>query len=303
MLLKELKYVIAISEFNNVSKAAKHLYISQPALSKYIKNLENTIGIKLFNRFGNKLTLTYSGELYLHAAKEILEIFDKLAQDLWDIEEVVKGKLKIGIPIFRGAHVLPKVLPIYKKLYPDVEILLFEDNTDNLESMLINGETDITIVNLPITLPNIKCIPIFDEEILLSVPQDHPLTNMGKYKKGCKFPWIDINLFKNDPFILLKRGQRTREFSDKILSETKISPRKLIETRNIETALKMSAAGLGISFIPETYALNCSYPKQPYLFSVGNGNTKWTLAIAYRENGYLIKSAQKFIDIIVNCYN
>lgn len=116
MELKDIDYLIAVAKYGNISKAAESLYISQPALSKYITGLEKRVNLPLFNRIGNRFVLTYAGERYLARAKEIATCRDSLERELQDIAGCNDGELKIAVPVIRGSHILPSVIPEFRKL-------------------------------------------------------------------------------------------------------------------------------------------------------------------------------------------
>ncbi len=303
MILKELRYVLAIREHQNISQAAQSLYISQPALSKYIKNLETLLNVKLFHRVGNKMILTYAGEMYIQASKIMLETYDRMTMDIFASDEMLKGKLRIGITTYRGSHLLPKVLPTFLQIYPNVDIIIYEENATKLEQLLSEGSADIVIIKDPFSTNNMESIPIYEEELLLSVPANFDVIEKAVTIPGQKYPWLDIQLVKDECFVLMKSAQRTRQVSDRILQEANITPKKMIETNNIETALRMSAAGLGVSLIPELYATSNYFFDMPRFFSAGNPRITSTFNIAYRKDGYLTKYAKKFIQIVVDYYN
>ena len=100
-MLKELSYVIAVAEKGNVSKAAESLFISQPSLSRYIKDLENRLGVQLFQRINNRLVLTYAGEKYVETSKKITGLYSDLEKELSGINESLSGRLCIGCALLR----------------------------------------------------------------------------------------------------------------------------------------------------------------------------------------------------------
>jgi len=284
----------------NLTKAAQNLYISQPALSKFIKNLENSTGIKIFEHCKGKLTLTDSGLIYLNASKMIVDIYDKMELEIKDMDAGIRGTLKIGITTFRGSYLLPKVLPSFYEKYPNFEILLIEEDSKVLENLLYEGEVDVIIIKLPFIEPNFSYLPLYSEELLVSVPPKIAINLTTTPKPGNKYPWIDLHLLKDELFILLKPGHRTRDISENILKESGIIPKKIIQTDNIETALKLSIAGLGITFIPELYTINDYKSAIPIYFSIGSPKTISEFVIAYRKGQHLTTSTKKFIDIVTD---
>ena len=302
MLLKELRYVLAIHNYGTMAKASQHLYISQPALSKYIQNLEDSLDIELFHRNNGRLSLTYSGERYISAATKMLEIFEHLENELHDVQNAKKGRIRLGISTFRGPYLLPKVISKFHIEYPDVDLNVCEDGADQLEQMIARGEIDIAIINLPLSSPNLDYTPLLNEEILLAIPPDHPKTDYGTINEGHRYPWIDLKYFANDSFILLKPGFKTRHITDSVLSTIAFNPKSVIETGNLNTAYRLAANGYGVTFVPETYVHNSSSSVKANVYSFGKPETRITLAAVYRRDAYMSKACQIFLEMIEEFY-
>lgn len=303
MLLKELRYVLAIHTYGTMAKASQHLYISQPALSKYIQNLEDTLNVELFHRNTGRLTLTFAGEQYVSAATKMLEIFEHLESELTDVQNAAKGRIRLGISTYRGPYLLPKVIAKFHRQYPDIDLNVTEESAENLEQMLSRGELDIAILNIPLSLPNLEYIPILEEEILLAIPPDHPMINMGEEKEGCRYPWIDIKHFETDSYILLKPHFKSRQITNAILNTINFAPKSVIETGNINTAYRLAANGYGVTFTPETYVHNSSSSVKAKVFSFGQPCTKITLAVVYKKDSYMSKACQILLDMIKEFYS
>lgn len=302
MLLKELRYVLAIHTYGTMAKASQHLYISQPALSKYIQNLECTLNVELFHRNNGRLSLTFAGEKYICAATKMVEIFEHLESELTDVQNAAKGRIRLGISTFRGPYLLPKVISKFHNLYPLVDLSVSEESAENLEQMLSRGELDIAVLNIPLTLPNLEFIPILDEEILLAIPPNHPMSDFGVINEGHRYPWIDLKHFENDSFILLKPSFKTRQITNALLNTINFTPKSIIETGNINTAYRLSANGYGVSFIPETYVHNSSSSVKANVYSFGIPDTRITLAVVLRKDAYISKATQVFLDMIEEFY-
>ena len=205
-MIKELSYVIAIAEKGNVSKAAESLFISQHSLSRYIKDLENRLGVQLFQRINNRLILTHAGEKYVETAKKITEMYTDLEKDLSGINEELSGRLRVGCAVLRMSYNMPSILKSFITKYPNVDLQLYENyTTKGLEYMLLNGEIDLAIINQR-GLPRLSYIPFFEEELLIAVPAAQTLAAKGVPKEGCKYPWIDIRLVHNQPYMAQRRA-------------------------------------------------------------------------------------------------
>lgn len=307
MLLKEIRYVLAVAEHDTVAKAADSLYLSQPALTKYIHNLEDSLNIKLFEKVGKTLKPTEYGKTYIEAAKKIQEIYRELEQNVYSMDEMLRGTLRIGTGR-RGSYVLPNVLPAFSAKFPSVKVTLFEQSYDELDSMLLQGEIDIGMLKQPQDLnPNITYLPLFSEELVLVTNVNHPLCSKAVIEKDCTYPWIDIRLFEDERFILYKPGHRNRFLINKLFADNNIMPNTFMDTNNIEGALHLVQKGFGVCFAPELYAQNVlrleGDVKSIRLFSVGEPVSRYQYFVAYRNNLHNTRYMAEFINILLEFYS
>ena len=126
MELKEARYILAIARHQSIGKAAESLYISQPSLSKYLKNLEERLGAPLFSRHENRYYPTYMGERYLHYAEQIVACGDEWMQEYDDIAHRQRGRLNIAVPIMMGSTLIEPMLAPFHKRYPYVTLNIME---------------------------------------------------------------------------------------------------------------------------------------------------------------------------------
>ncbi|PNV60433.1 hypothetical protein C0033_19355 [Clostridium sp. chh4-2] len=307
MLLKEIRYVLAVAENDTVAKAADSLYLSQPALTKYIHNLEDSLNIKLFEKVGKTLRPTEYGKSYIEAAKRIQAIYTELEQDVFSLDEMIRGTLRIGTSR-RGAYVLPNVLPAFSAKFPSVKVTLHEQSYDELDSMLVQGEIDIGMLKQPQELnPNITYLPLFSEELVLVISKDHPLCARAVEKEGCTYPWLDIRLFEKERFILYKPEHRNRFWVNKLFEEHHMVPNVFLDTNNIEGALYLAQKGCGACFAPELYAHNVLQLEggtgSIRLFSVGEPVSRYQYFVAYRKNQHNTRYMAEFVNILLEYYS
>lgn len=304
MDFKDLQYVIAIAENKSISKAAKCLYISQPSLSKYLKNLEKRLGINLFERIGNNYVLTYAGELYIKKAREILIIKKGLDDAFFDVMKNKKGRLVVACSILRSPYLISKTIVPFKELYPDVQIQFIESTkTNHLEKLLYSGEADLAIFNYSEKDDNLNCTEITDEEIVLAISSHHPLSTSGKIKNGYKHPVIDLYKFKNDNFIVNSPEQKSGEIAQRLFDIYNINPNILISTRSISCTASLVAEGAGIAFISDTHLKHMNLKAMPMLFSIDNPISKIKLCAVYRKGSYLPQYLKDYIKIVKNELN
>jgi LysR family transcriptional regulator, hydrogen peroxide-inducible genes activator len=298
MELRQLQYVLQIAAEKNFSRAAEKLHIAQPSLSQQLSKLEKEIGVLLFRRSTNSVELTHAGAVFVERAQMILDMSNQLVKEMDDISHMRKGKLTVGSLPITGAHVLPLVLPTFKEQYPDIEIALVEDSTARLEALTASGQTDISLLSLPIADPNLAYEPVIDEEICLAVPPHHPLAEAYQARKSSKLPALDLQELSSEPFIVLKRGQGFRQIAFDLCEQAGFVPNVVFESTNIETVQSLVAAGMGIAFVPHMVTRSKWSELVPVYFSL-RGHPTRSLVIAYRKDRYVTKAAEAFIQTML----
>lgn len=298
MDFKGLTYIIAIAKYQNITKAANSLYLSQPTLTKFLQNLEKNLGQKLFVKVNNKFKLTYAGERYVAKAQEILQLKKDLDVEMADIINSRRGVLDIAFPHVRGEYMIPCTLPIFKSLYPNVKLNVHESASSSLENMLLSGTTDLAFFNAPVKDKNIDYEIISNEEIVLIMSKKHPLANSGIAREGYPHPWIDLRSINDELFIIQKPGQRTRQIVDKYFKENNIELRNVQIFRNIRAAAKLATTNYGLAFICDTHLKHMDITNDIQIFSCGNPCINVDFVVAYRKGTYISYYAREYIKIV-----
>lgn len=213
MSFKELTYVMCIAKHQNITKAAKELYITQPTLSKFLQKLESDLGTKLFHHTDNRYIPTYVGKRYLDYAVQIMALKKDWDEELADMLKLNSGELGIAFPIMRSTSIIPATLPLFHQKYPNIKVNLYEETSFIEQKLLFDDKVDLTIFNETIHHPKLECHTLGYEETLLAVPGNHPLATRGTEIPELSYPWIDIKLFENESFILHYAEQHTGQVS------------------------------------------------------------------------------------------
>ena len=278
-----LKYFLLVAEELNITRAAERLYISQQSLSNHISNMERELDVKLFTR-SPKLSLTYAGDLLVETATQILDLHSQYLAKVGDINRHYMGVLRLGISHTCGLALLPEILPQFQAEFPMVEFSLYEGNSTHLEDELAHGREDLILV-----VPKIFTDQIFGEradEI------------RAQYAAGA-----DIDAFQHMPFILIKRGNRTRSIVDQYFSRHFFKPKLILETENTITTLAMAEAGVGITICPELFlktihvTASQSSTDKLDLFPLTDPSTISRLVVGYRRDRYLSHFGERFIEL------
>ena len=298
MDMREQEYVIAISECGSITGAAKKLGISQPALSMFIANLENSLGIRLFERYNKRWLPNYAGEKYIQKAKEMLILHDELVWEMNSVRSERTGRIRIGLPVRHSCYLAPPLLKAFWHEYPGVDVVFDETHGVEREASLRSGGLDFNLVTRICLDPDFDYYSIQKDPLLLVVPPEHPLKNKGRYTSGSAYPWIDLRLFSGEKFILNQPGQTMRKNSDYALEQAGINPKEPILIRSTEASIRMAAEGLGVAFTMASYARQLQSTEHIGYFMVGDPILKSELVVAYRKNMEIEPYAKFFLELI-----
>ena len=299
MNLKHAQYMITIMQEGSITNAAKKLYISQPSLSQMVKLVETNLGTPIFNRSTDPLTLTYAGEKYIEAAQKILTINTNLAKEIEEIAQEDHGKLRFGVPVQRGMQVLPYVLPKFFKLYPYVDVELFEQGSGLMENMVLDGTIDMACMTTIARHSDLKYILIENEDLVLLCSKD---TNLAKrIPPGTP---ISITEARNEKFVSNKPGHSVRAIQDNLFITHDMHPKIILETISIEVEKKVCLACGAVMICPRNYIEKTpEMTEQSAIYPILDADSKRHCYICHRKNLYLTKYMRDFISILVEVEN
>ncbi|MBS6397678.1 MAG: LysR family transcriptional regulator [Clostridiales bacterium] len=301
MDFQKFEYFMTIAKHQNLTKAAQELYVSQPTLTKFLQKLEQELGGKLFRRNGHTYDLTFLGQRYLEYAKKALMLRQDWEKQLQDMKSSFEGELNIAFPTMRSACIIPQVLQSFHKLHPCVRINICEQNSSIQESLLADSKLDFAIFSDWQPLPSLTYEFLTMEEIVLVLPPEHPLCTHAVDREDTHYPWIDLSLLADTPFILHFPEQNTGRAAQQLFDQYHIKPPVHFQSRNSQLCIQLASQGFGACFAPETYVRHSAKVTPLCTFSVGNPPISNRLVLAYRKNSYLSTYAQDFISIARSC--
>lgn len=254
-MLKELQYVLAIEKYGSISKAAQALFITQPALSRYVSSLEDSLNIPLFEREGNRLTFTPEGRQYIGAARRMMDIYGEFQESISSQSFARRGKLTVSMPEFRACHFLPLVLPQFIREYPEVEVQVLEAGAENADELLLNKKADVAVMDYPPVHTNMTYYPFYEEEVLIAVPDSiKPVAPIPQeVQEPGKYPVASLQQFSGSPLLISRVFARSGLFFDDVLEEELRVSRKIIYTKGILTGLNLCQEGVGICFLTDIF--------------------------------------------------
>ena len=287
-----MQYAILLAEHCNFSQVASMLNISQPALSKHILKLEEDLGIKLFDRSNNSLTLTPAGEHFISEAKEILYKEEQLMKSMQQYKSGQAGKLTIGITPFRSTYLVSDMIKEIRQQYPNISINLYEAGSDILRKEAAEGKFDFAVVNLPVDETILDIIPLDQDKIVLVLPESmkHLLKNIDT-SDG-----IDFKDCENIPFTVLDKTQEMRVLFNKLCINAGIKPIIAIETVSMTTAWALAKDGVAATILPMQFVKNIKQSdNMVYINSIKNINYTRQPVIVTKKGQYLSDAAKNAI--------
>jgi LysR family hydrogen peroxide-inducible transcriptional activator len=285
--LTELKYLIAVAEERHFGRAAERSFVSQPSLSAAIKNVEDELGVRVFERSKRGVQLTEIGEEIVAQARRTL---DEAAR----IKTLAKqGKnrvrLRLGVIHTIAPYLLPELVAALRKIAPEMSLDIEENMTANLDRLLRGAELDAAIVALPYEAPGVAVEPIYDEDFEVVVPQKHPLARRRS---------VPVGELDAGDLLLLPVGHCLRDQVLGACTEFSRAPPPGRLGNSLETLRSMVASGLGITVLPAT-ALTERY-QTPLVKAVpfAEPKPKRRVAVAWRTGFARPHAIRKLIEAI-----
>ena len=304
MIFNNYEYFLEIVKQKNISRAASKLFISQPALSNYLKRLELKLGAMLFEQHTQPLKLTYAGERYLKYVNKYIVMKTEFKNELYEINSKQRGKIRVGISPWKSSYVLPTILPEFNILNPNIEIITLEGVENELYDFVDSDKVDFSIKSLLYPNPKYQIENIMNERILLAINNNNTLLKKLQLESSFNsqsIKHIDINIFKNERFILPAPSQELCNAIQRMLTINKIEIDGF-ETTNVATALNLVSKNYGLTFVPESRIIHSHHFKDITFFTVGSPTLFWYFTIIYRKNTYLTSCARMFVDALKSKY-
>ena len=289
MVSKQDETFLAIAQAGSVSKAAQGLYLSQPAVSRSLKRLEEDLGVQLFDREAVPLRLTQAGERYLRYVRENQERERRLRQDLAQLEREPSGAVRVGLNFWRSSLVLPRVLPAFQRRYPHIQVKPAEGSHQDLSVLLDQGKLDFALLHRPNPYPQFAFQHLRHERILLFFRRDAPVLERLSPAEG-------------DRGLLLKKGQNLREQAEYIFQSAGIQPPAALTTFSLATALGLAAEGCGAVLASEAVLDGDFLPPSLLPFTVGDPPVRWEVGFAIRAGVPLSAPAQLLVQAIQEAF-
>lgn len=294
--LDQLRILKAIAAEGSFKRAADTLFVSQPAVSLQVQNLEKQLNVPLFDRGGRKAQLTQAGHLLLSYGEKVLILCQETCRAIEDLQNLQGGSLIVGASQTTGTYLLPRMIGLFRQKYPEVSVQLQVHSTRRTSWGVANGQVDLAIIGgeVPAELQEIlQVIPYAEDELALILPVAHPLAQVEMIHKE--------DLYKLN-FITLDAQSTIRKVIDKVLSQHEIDSKRLkveMELNSIEAIKNAVQSGLGSAFVSVTAIEKELEMGIIHAAKIKDVEIKRTLAVILNPTRYRSKAAEAFIKEIL----
>jgi len=253
-LFNNYTYFLAIVDTGNITKAAESLYIAQPSLTQYLKQLEKTVGARLINRDTTPLSLTDAGEVYYRYALEYARLVGDFEKELSPFCTDIQGVLKLGLPITLQPFFTKDLILPFTKLHPSVRVSMNGSTSPTLERMTANGAISASIIHVrKENYANLTYRLIKNDPVVIVCNPTHPLVRGRESSIDRPIP-VSLSEIRDELFYLMEPSFILRQAPDEVFRRAGIVPKHVIQMSNIDTTIALCAeGGEGLAFITNSF--------------------------------------------------
>lgn len=284
MDLDQLRYFLRVAERQNFTRAAEDLGISQPALSRAIQKLEEELGQPMFERKSRSVVLTDAGKLLQSRARQVLTIIEDTQAEITDDGQ--SGRVRVGAIPTVAPYFLPEVLRSFSREHPKATLIVQENTTDVLLKSCTQGEIDLAILALPVPAKYLEVEELFEEELLLVLPPEHPLVQQDKIRL------CDVEPF---PFVLLDEAHCLSGNIISFCRQRSFQPVAVERTSQLTMVQELVSLSHGVSLIPAMARARDQSDRRVYRSFAGRKPTR-TIAVAWNPYRFQSRLVQAFRD-------
>ncbi|WP_310401166.1 LysR family transcriptional regulator [Paraburkholderia graminis] len=239
LTLRQLQIFVVASRYTSFARAAEELHLTQPAVSMQIHQLEEAVGLRLFERIARKLALTEAGEKFSHHASRILGEIKDAEDAMTSLKQADSGSIAVGI-VSSATYFAPKLLAMYSRIYPKVDVHFSVGNRDALLRLLQDNAIDLAIMGRPPPELDTTTDPLAWHPQVVIAPVDHPLVGAQRF---------DLQELRGDTFLVREPGSGTRMAAEEMFRQHLFTPAKVVTLGSNETIKQAVIAGMGVSLI------------------------------------------------------
>jgi DNA-binding transcriptional LysR family regulator len=287
--LEWLRSFLAVAELESFTKAAKQLQISQPAVSTHVRELEENLHVRLFEKIGSRIRLSHPGEVVVGEARAIVQGVRHLRDMALESETGIGGALAVGASTTPGNYVLPRLLGEFERLYPAVRTHLVIGNSGRILDRLRANEVDLGAIGLNPASDEFVTRPLCDDELVVFAPLTHPLA-----RRRIQIPLAEL---LRERFILRESDSATRRLTESWFASQKVAP-TIMELGCPETVKRAVGAGLGLGILTKFAIAPEAGERDFAVLRVAGFPIHRSLYMAHLRQKRLTRTMTAFLDLL-----
>lgn len=288
--LVDLRLMVRLAEADSLTKGAEAAHLSAPAASTRIKNIEESLGVKLLHRSSQGVTLTPPGQAFVHHARLVLGQLEHLRADLQEYARGIRGHLRVHANTTALGEFLPPVLRRYLLSHPDVNVDLQERLSHDIVRAVTEGQTDIGIVAGLVRTEQLQVLPYRHDRLVLVVPRGHALAGTAAIAFADTLAYDHIGLHESSAI---------RAFLQQICEGLQRPMQQRIQVSNFEAACRMVEASVGVAILPESAARRHAQTMAVAIVPLADAWAERALQIVVRRLDALPAYARELVDLLV----
>lgn len=288
MDVRNLNCLVEVVRRGGFSRAGAALHVTQPAVSKAVKALEEELGQQLLVRQGRKVALTDAGRVVYERAQGILAALRSIEEDVGEVRAVRRGRVRFGVPPMVGAAFFPPVLHDFREAYPGVALELREEGARRVEALVRDGEIDVGATVLPTDAVAFEVVPLMKDVLRAVVPPRSPLARRRS---------LALRDLERTPFVLYRADFALHGHILDACRHAGFTPQVAAESSQWDFMAAMVAADVGVALLPRTICLRLD-PGRVRVVPLADPVLRWDLALVWRRDRHLAPAARAFVEVV-----
>lgn len=305
---KSAEYIYQIYKEGGFSRAARKLYVSQPALSAIVRRTEAQLHTTLFDRSKKPIQLTEAGMFYIDCIERIRAIEYELHQYFDGLHSGTNGSLSIGSGTYYCTYLLPDIIHDFNTLNPGIKMTLSESNSKQTLNMLLNGQLNFILDVNENTDPALESVAIAKENMVLAVPVAFPCNEKLRYCRltfedirrgihlGDKVPPVDMSALRDEPFILTKPGNHSHDLVWTLCRQSGFEPRSVLDMDQLLTTYYVACEGTGITVVRDISLCHVAYTSALCFYRLPLESSKRNIYLTCLKKNFDMPTMRLFVD-------
>lgn len=284
MTTKHMRIFLAVYEAESITEAARRLYMTQPAVSRAIQEVERYYGVRLFERINQRLYVTPAAKAFAAKARHIIATFDDMETTLRDWDEL--GVMRIGASITLGNFTMPRLAVRMKQLRPRLDLSVQIARGEKIHTMLTDNEIDIAIIEHDLYDDDMVCLPFSGDQLIPVFSKEHPFQGRES---------ITLAELASQPLLMRECGSVGRNFLQSVFEHRQLHPKIIWESASTQALVRAAQVGLGIAILPEDLVREDIQAGKVVSAAISDETLQRTHYIVHHKNKYISAAMRDFI--------